>query len=43
MYEYLENNMVFYISYIYNEYLDLDELINLWSILNRILNYIKIK
>lgn len=35
MYDYLENNMAFYIPYIYNENLSMDELIHLWGIVNK--------
>lgn len=35
IYNYLKDNMVFYISYIYNENLSLVEQMNLWEILNK--------
>ena len=35
IYEYLKDNLVSYLSYIFNEHLELDEMINLWNIANK--------
>ncbi|MCI8347506.1 MAG: hypothetical protein HFJ12_06150 [Bacilli bacterium] len=35
IYEYLKNNMAFYIPYIYNENLSMNECVHLWGIINK--------